>query len=101
MSCVTTSFTGRPRSSRGHPRPDRKVRYVRDGSGDPGPDVIRLTPSVPVAMADAAEAVANSFGLTAELDRLPGEADDNFVLRAGDGRRYVVKIAHLQADPRV
>jgi hydroxylysine kinase len=74
---------------------------VRDGSGDPSSDVIRLTPSVPVTTADAAAAVRNSFGLTGELDRLPGEADDNFLLRAGDGRRYVVKIAHPRADPRV
>jgi hydroxylysine kinase len=77
------------------------VRYVRDGSGDPGSDVIRLTPSVPVATADAAGAVRDAFGLAGELDRLPGEADDNFVIRAGGGRSYVVKIAHLQADPRV
>ena len=73
-----------------------------DGSGgDPFLDVTRLTPSAAVTAADAAEAVRNSFGLTGELDRLPGEADDNFVLRAGDGRRYVVKVAHLRADPRV
>ncbi len=74
---------------------------MRDGSGDLSSDVIRLTPSVPVTTADAAAAVRSSFGLSGELDRLPGEADDNFVLRTGDGRRYVVKIAHPQADPRV
>ncbi len=70
-------------------------------ASDPFLDVTRLAPSAAVTGADAAEAVRNGFGLTGELDRLPGEADDNFVLRAGDGRRYVVKVAHLQADPRV
>lgn len=64
-------------------------------------DVIRLTPSAAVTAADAAKAVANSFGLTGELGRLPGEADDNFVLQDGDGQRYVVKVAHAQADPAV
>ncbi len=63
--------------------------------------MIRLTPSTPVNKADAAEAVQASFGLSGELDRLPGEADDNFALRAGDGRRYLVKVAHGRADPRV
>ena len=72
-----------------------------DGSGDPFLDVIRLTPSAPVTATDAAEAVRASFGLTGELDRLPGEADDNFALRTRDGRRYVVKVAHARADPRV
>ncbi len=74
---------------------------MHDGSHDPGPDVIRLTPSAPVTSTGAAEAVWASFGLTGELDRLPGEADDNFKLRIGDGRRYVVKVAHQRADPRV
>ena len=64
-------------------------------------DVTRLTPSAAVTAADAAEAVKRSFGLTGDLDRLPGEADDNFALLAGDGQRYVVKVAHAQADPAV
>jgi len=64
-------------------------------------DVTRLTPSAAVTAADAAAAVEHSFGLTGELDRLPGEADDNFALLAADGQRYVVKVAHAQADPAV
>ncbi len=79
-------------------------------------DVARLTPSPPVAAPDAAEAMRSCFGLSGELARLPGEADDNFLLRVsgghggvvlpgasrvGDGRRYVVKFAHLRADPAV
>jgi Ser/Thr protein kinase RdoA (MazF antagonist) len=68
---------------------------------EPFGDVTRLTPSAAVTAADAAEAVEHSFGLTGDLDRLPGEADDNFALQAGDGQRYVVKVAHAQADPAV
>ena len=45
-------------------------------------DVIRLTPSPPVAAPEAAEAILTCFGLAGELARLPGEADDNFLLQA-------------------
>jgi Ser/Thr protein kinase RdoA (MazF antagonist) len=63
-------------------------------------DVARLTPSPPVVAPDAAEAIRSCFGLSGEITRLPGEADDNFLLDTGD-RRYVVKFAHLRADPAV
>jgi Ser/Thr protein kinase RdoA (MazF antagonist) len=63
-------------------------------------DVTRLTPSPPVAAPEAAEAVRACFGRTGELARLPGEADDNFLLQAGQ-EQYVVKFAHLRADPAV
>jgi len=68
---------------------------------DPLLDMARLTPSAAVTPAHAAQALQACFGLSGQLDRLPGEADDNFALRAGDGRRYVVKFAHLRADPEV
>jgi hydroxylysine kinase len=71
---------------------------------DVGPetlDVARLTPSPPVDAPQAAEAVRACYALSGELTRLPGEADDNFLLHIGDGRRYVVKFAHLRADPAV
>ncbi|MGD0239203.1 MAG: phosphotransferase [Streptosporangiaceae bacterium] len=65
----------------------------------------RLTPSPPVAEADAAEAIRACYGLDGELTRLPGEADDNFLLAPASqhsgGQRYVVKFAHLHADPAV
>ncbi len=64
-------------------------------------DVARLTPSEPVTAPAAAEAIEACFALSGELTRLPGEADDNFLLDAGDGQRYVVKFAHLRADPAV
>jgi hydroxylysine kinase len=65
-------------------------------------DVARLTPSEPVTESQAAEAIEACFGLSGELARLPGEADDNFLVRtAGDQERYVVKFAHLRADPAV
>lgn len=70
-----------------------------DGSADPFLDVARLTPSAEVTAAEAAAAIQAGFGLSGELDRLPGEADDNFDLRSTVGRRYVVKFAHLRADP--
>jgi hydroxylysine kinase len=64
-------------------------------------DVARLTPSPPVTAPEAAEAIRACFGLSGELARLPGEADDNFLLNPGGHRRYVVKFAHLRADPAV
>ena len=54
-----------------------------------------------MAAPEAAEAIRACFGLAGELARLPGEADDNFLLQAGGGQRYVVKFAHLRADPAV
>jgi hydroxylysine kinase len=70
----------------------------------PSGDVTRLTASEPVAAAEAAGAVEACFGLRGELTRLPGEADDNFLLAAASGApggvRYVVKFAHQLADPR-
>jgi hydroxylysine kinase len=79
---------------------------IAPGPADPcligtGLDVTRLTPSPAVTASEAAAAVRASFGLTGELDRLPGEADDNFALRTSAGQRYVVKVAHLRADPQV
>ena len=64
-------------------------------------DVARLTPSPPVTTSEAAEAIRACFGLSGELARLPGEADDNFLLDPGHHQRYVVKFAHLRADPAV
>jgi hydroxylysine kinase len=64
-------------------------------------DVARLTPSPPVTAPAAAEAIRACFALSGELTRLPGEADDNFLLDPGGGQRYVVKFAHLHADPAV
>ena len=69
-------------------------------SGGPSGDVTRLTAPQPVAENEAASAVEACFGLRGELTRLPGEADDNFLLTAADGARYVVKFAHQLADPR-
>jgi hydroxylysine kinase len=68
---------------------------------EPDLDVARLTPSPPVTAPQAAEAIRACFGLSGELARLPGEADDNFLLDPGGEQRYVVKFAHLRADPAV
>ena len=71
------------------------------GSGVPQAlDETRLTPSPPVTESDAAEAILACYDLSGQLTRLPGEADDNFLLDTGS-RRYVVKFAHLRADPAV
>ena len=77
------------------------VAAVREGPGPLAVDEARLTPSPPVAAPEAADAVRAHFGLAGELTRLPGEADDNFLLQARGGQRYVVKFAHLRADPAV
>lgn len=63
-------------------------------------DETRLTPSPPVTESDAAEAILACYGRSGSLTRLPGEADDNFLLDPGE-QRYVVKFAHLRADPAV
>jgi Ser/Thr protein kinase RdoA (MazF antagonist) len=67
----------------------------------PSLDEARLTLSPPVAEVHAAAAIAACYGLAGDLTRLPGEADDNFLLDPGRGQRYVVKFAHLRADPAV
>jgi hydroxylysine kinase len=81
--------------------PSREAAAGRDGSGDTFLDLTRLTPSAAIAEAEAADGVRAAFGLSGELERLPGEADHNFLLTTGAGRRYVVKFAHLRVDPRV
>jgi hydroxylysine kinase len=78
-----------------------EVTADRDGSGGPALDEARLTPSPPVAAPEAADAIRACYGLAGELARLPGEADDNFLLLASGEKRYVVKFAHLRADPAV
>ena len=78
-----------------------EVTADRDGPGDAALDEARLTPSAPVTAPEAAEAIRACYGLTGELARLPGEADDNFLLQTGGDQRYVLKVAHLRADPQV
>ncbi len=46
-------------------------------------------------------AVNEQFGLYGKLDPLVSERDQNFRLRASDGRNYVVKITSLAEDPLV
>ena len=64
-------------------------------------DETRLTASSPVTESDAAEAILACHDLSGELTRLPGEADDNFLLDTVDQGRCVVKFAHQRADPAV
>jgi hydroxylysine kinase len=87
------------------PGGERENRVVTPDAAHPPLDEARLMPSPPVAPADAAAAIQSCYGLAGDLTRLPGEADDNFLLdsagRDGGGERYVVKFAHLRADPAV
>jgi len=78
-----------------------EVTAGRDGSGGPALDEARLTPSPPVAAPEAADTIRACYGLAGELARLPGEADDNFLFQASGDKRYIVKFAHLRADPAV
>jgi hydroxylysine kinase len=64
-------------------------------------DVTLLTEADAVQPAEAREPLRAGYGLTGQLDRLPGEADDNFLLRTPAGDRYVVKFAHPMTDPQV
>jgi hydroxylysine kinase len=79
--------------------PSREAAAGRDD--DTFLDLTRLTPSAAIAEAEAADGVRAAFGLSGELERLPGEADHNFLLTTSAGRRYVVKFAHLRVDARV
>jgi hydroxylysine kinase len=67
-------------------------------------DVTLLTAADAVRPRHVADVLRAEYGLAGDLDRLPGEADDNFLLRAPAGRagrRYVVKFAHPLTDPEV
>jgi len=64
-------------------------------------DMIRLVAADPVQSAEVAGVLGERYGLAGELQRLPGEADDNFLLRTESAGRYVVKFAHPRTDPAV
>ena len=51
--------------------------------------------------ADAEGTVREVFGLEAEARALYSERDQNFHVRAGDGREFVLKIANPAEDPAV
>ena len=51
----------------------------------------------PTAFAE--DVAARLYGLRASAQRLPGEYDDNFLLTAGDGVRYVLKLMHPDRAP--
>jgi hydroxylysine kinase len=74
------------------------VPYQRRPSLD---DMIRLTAAEPVHPAQVSRVLGEHYGLAGQLQRLPGEADDNFVLRTATAERYVVKFAHPHTDPAV
>jgi len=63
-------------------------------------DMIRLTAGEPVHPDEAARVLSEHYGLAGELQRLPGEADENFLL-TGNAGRFVVKFAHPLTDPVV
>ena len=49
-----------------------------------------------------AEAIARRhFGLEGVLEELPSERDRNFLIRAGNGDRFVLKIAHADEAPEI
>jgi len=48
----------------------------------------------PVTESEAAEIARRLFGIEASARSLPGEYDDNFHLRAADGREFVLKVMH-------
>jgi len=95
---LATNDEGRQRLKGARRRAGKQSRVTSDAVPL---DETRLTPSPPVTESDAAEAILACYGLSGELTRLPGEADDNFLLDTADHGRYVVKFAHLRADPAV
>jgi len=50
--------------------------------------------AAPLTTGVAARVAREVYGLTAEIRVLPGEYDDNFHLRAGDSREFVLKLMH-------
>jgi hydroxylysine kinase len=64
-------------------------------------DLARVMPAAPVPPAEAARVLRHGFELAGDLERLPGEADENFLLRTADGTRYMAKFAHPLTDPDV
>ena len=45
--------------------------------------------------------VWDEYGIEARAERLTGERDQNFLMRAGDGSDFVLKIAHTDEAPEV
>jgi len=58
-------------------------------------------PSQPLSVAGAARIVRDHYGLEASATRLTGERDENFRIHSGDGRDYVLKVAHPAEDPAI
>ena len=50
--------------------------------------------AAPITTDVAARVAAELYGLTATIQPLPGEYDDNFCLQAADSRAFVLKIMH-------
>ncbi len=63
------------------------------------PQSIGLVPTLPLAAAESL--VLERYGLSARASALPSERDQNVLLHADDGRRYVLKIANSQESRRV
>jgi Ser/Thr protein kinase RdoA (MazF antagonist) len=55
--------------------------------------MIRIQRRAQIGLPEALEAVRSLFELDGDLTTLPGERDQNFLLTADDGKRYVVKIS--------
>jgi len=61
-----------------------------------------VIPSRPTATPEDAERIARDrYGLDTSATELPAEFDRNFLLDAGDGRRFVLKISPRDAEPAV
>ena len=61
-------------------------------------DVLETRPPA-LSAADAERVAAELFGFEAKASPLPSERDQNFRLRAGDGRERVLKLANPAEDP--
>ena len=57
--------------------------------------------SHPLSLEGAIGLVREYYGLDTQAERLTGERDENFRVRAGDGSEYVLKLAHPAEDPAV
>lgn len=60
-----------------------------------------VSPARPMPMQAAVALAREHYGLEVSAERMTGERDENFRLRAADGADYVLKIAHAAEAPRL
>ncbi len=63
--------------------------------------MVDLSQTPRFSVEDAAHIAAVNFGIEAGVEPLPGERDQNFLLTAADGQKFVLKIANGSENPGI